>query len=73
MTIISIFFYLTVVVVCFEPTPLSKPRQGALVSANLIYSSENRPTPQCHASTIAETPNGLVIVLFYRCLNIFYF
>ena len=64
MKIISTLFYLTVVVVAVELPPLAKPGQGALISANLIYSLENRPTPQCHASTIAETPNGLVAAWF---------
>ena len=64
MKIISTLFYLTVMVVAVELPPLSKPGQGALVSANIIYSLENRPTPQCHASTIAETPNGLVAAWF---------
>ncbi|MDG1833456.1 MAG: exo-alpha-sialidase [Verrucomicrobiota bacterium] len=47
-----------------ELPPLAKPGQGALLSANLIYSLGNRPTPQCHASTIAETPTGLVAAWF---------
>ncbi|MDE2681457.1 MAG: exo-alpha-sialidase, partial [Verrucomicrobiota bacterium] len=47
-----------------ELPPLAKPGQGALLSANLIYSFWNRPTPQCHASTIAETPTGLVAAWF---------
>ena len=47
-----------------ELPPLAKPGQGALLSANLIYSMGNRPTPQCHASTIAETPTGLVAAWF---------
>ena len=47
-----------------ELPPLAKPGQGAVLSANLIYSLENRPTPQCHASTIAETPTGLVAAWF---------
>ena len=32
--------------------------------AKLIYELNNRPTPQCHASTIAETGNGLVAAWF---------
>ncbi len=30
----------------------------------LIYPLDHRPTPQCHASTIAETPSGLVAAWF---------
>ena len=40
--------------------PMAQPGEGALVSAELIYPLDNKPTPQCHASTIVETPSGLV-------------
>ena len=33
-------------------------------SAELIYPLGKRPTPQCHASTIAETPEGVVAAWF---------
>lgn len=35
-----------------------------VVSAELIYPLENPPTPQCHASTIVDTPSGLVAAWF---------
>ena len=38
--------------------------QGALISADLIYPLENRPTPETHASTIVETPKGMVAAFF---------
>ena len=41
------------------PQP-GKIGSGALLGASLIYSLENRPTPQCHASTIVETQSGSV-------------
>jgi predicted neuraminidase len=44
--------------------PLAIPGQGALVKAELIYPLDNRPTPQVHASTIVETPSGLVSAFF---------
>jgi len=44
--------------------PLAKPGQGAYLSGELIYSLEGRPTPECHASTIAETESGLVAAWF---------
>ena len=44
--------------------PVAVPGEGALLSAELIYSLEGRPTPQCHASTIVETPGGLVAAWF---------
>jgi predicted neuraminidase len=43
---------------------VSKPGNGAVVSAELIYALEGRQTPQCHASTIVETPSGLVAAWF---------
>ena len=35
-----------------------------LTSAELIYPLEGRQTPQCHASTIEDTPTGLVAAWF---------
>jgi len=64
MKLISILLCAAGIVTAAELPPLAVPGQGALVSAGLIYSLENRPTPQCHASTIAETPNGLVAAWF---------
>ena len=43
---------------------VAKPGSGAVVSAGLIYELEGRQTPQCHASTIVETPTGLVVAWF---------
>lgn len=43
---------------------LARPGDAGYVSAGLIYPLEDRPTPQCHASTIAETPSGLVAAWF---------
>ena len=45
---------------CGQAPPL--PAQPGLVSSELIY--EKAPFPQCHASTIAETSNGLVAAWF---------
>lgn len=44
--------------------PLAQPGEGPLVSGELIYPLDDRPTPQCHASTIVETPSGLVCAFF---------
>ena len=44
--------------------PRVEAGQGACVSAGLIYEVDDRPTPQCHASTIVETPVGLVAAWF---------
>ncbi len=45
------------------PEP-AHPGQGAYKAGELIFSLQARPTPSCHASTIAETPNGLVAAWF---------
>lgn len=43
---------------------LSHPGEGAYVSGELIYPLNNKPTPECHASTIVETPSGMVAAFF---------
>ena len=43
---------------------MATPGVGPCVSAELIYELEDRPTPQCHASTIAETKHGMVAAWF---------
>ncbi len=45
------------------PEP-AQPGTGAYLGGELIYPLEDKPTPQCHASTIAETPSGLVAAWF---------
>jgi predicted neuraminidase len=44
--------------------PLAKPGDNGYISGRLIYELEGRQTPQCHASTIVETPSGLVAAWF---------
>ncbi|MDA1015607.1 MAG: exo-alpha-sialidase [Planctomycetota bacterium] len=46
------------------PREIAKPGVGGYVSSELIYAVEGRPTPQCHASTLAETERGLVAAWF---------
>ncbi len=48
----------------FHLPPLAKPGEGAYLLGELIYPLENRPTPECHASTIVETPSGMVAAFF---------
>ncbi len=43
---------------------VSQPGQNGVLSAGFIYPLENRQTPECHASTIVETPSGLVAAWF---------
>jgi len=44
--------------------PLATAGEGAYVSGELLYPLDNKPTPQCHSSTIVETPDGLVTAFF---------
>ncbi len=37
---------------------------SAMLLSEFIYDSKNAPTPRCHATTIAETPAGLVAAWF---------
>ncbi len=39
---------------------LSRVGQGAYQSGELVYSLDNKPTPQCHASTIEEINHGVI-------------
>jgi predicted neuraminidase len=44
--------------------PMASPREGALLESKLIYELDNRPTQQAHASTLIETPEGIVSAFF---------
>jgi predicted neuraminidase len=44
--------------------PLAKPGEGALKSAELIYSLDAKPTAESHASTLVETPDGIAAAWF---------
>jgi predicted neuraminidase len=43
---------------------IARPGVNGYIGGELIYPLDNKPTPQCHASTIAETPSGLVAAWF---------
>lgn len=62
------FLLLTVSVSAFakeyELPPVAKVGKGALVSAEQVFSIADKPTKECHASTIVETPTGLVVAWF---------
>jgi predicted neuraminidase len=71
ISLAAFFFTLCLVEnACSQPTvkndipPLSHPGKGAYLKGELIYSLENPPTPQTHASTIVETSSGLVSAFF---------
>ncbi|MBM4026465.1 MAG: sialidase [Planctomycetes bacterium] len=42
-----------------------KPAGPAVVRAELIYPLEDRPTPSCHASTIAQTMSGQLVAAWF--------
>ena len=48
----------------FAIPDVAKVGEGGYVSSELIYPLEGRQTPECHASTIVETPAGLVAAWF---------
>lgn len=43
---------------------VAKPGSNGIIKSELIYPLDDKPTPQCHASTIVETPQGLVAAWF---------
>ena len=48
-----------------KPLPaLVKPGDAGYVSGELIYSLDNKPTPECHASTLVEVSDGIVAAWF---------
>ena len=49
---------------CLDVPQLTNESHPAYISGTLIYSLEHKPTPQCHASTIVETPSGMVSAWF---------
>lgn len=44
--------------------PISEQGEGAYLKGELLYSLNDKPTPECHASTIVETPTGLLCAFF---------
>ncbi len=44
--------------------PLAAPGTGAYLSSELLYPLDNKPTPECHSSTMVETAEGLVCAYF---------
>jgi predicted neuraminidase len=46
------------------PDRVTRVGEDGYVVSELIYPLDQKPTPQCHSSTIAETPSGLVTAWF---------
>ena len=47
-----------------EIPPVAVAGRGALISSEMIFDIADKPTKECHASTIVETPTGLVAAWF---------
>ncbi len=45
--------------------PVVKVGQGACLSGQLIYRLDDKPTPQCHASTIAQASDGGLVAAWF--------
>lgn len=41
-----------------------KSGEGACISNEFVFTEEDKPTVQCHASTIVETPAGMLLAYF---------
>ncbi|MGB6044115.1 MAG: sialidase family protein [Pirellulales bacterium] len=48
-----------------ELPPSAQPGVGGCVSAELIFPLDDKPTPQCHASTIAQTKDGGLVAAWF--------
>ncbi len=48
----------------FHLPELAKPGEGGYIKGELIYPLDKKPTAQTHASTIVETPSGMVSAFF---------
>lgn len=48
----------------FDLPPLAEVGQGGVLVAEQVFSIADKPTKECHASTIVETPTGLVAAWF---------
>jgi len=48
----------------FKIPSVAKTGEGALLEARQIFEISKKPTKECHASTIVETPSGLVAAWF---------
>jgi len=65
---LAVFFVLMITVMYAQKTyvipELSQVGENGLLKAELIYPLTEKPTPQCHASTIVEVEDGLVAAWF---------
>lgn len=45
--------------------PLAKPGDDGYLKNEMIYPLDDKPTPQCHASTLAELPSGALVAAWF--------
>jgi predicted neuraminidase len=48
----------------FDMTQTAEPGENGYLMGELIYSLDDRPTPECHASTLEEIPSGIIAAWF---------
>lgn len=53
----------------FEIPPVARPGDDGYLSGQFVFPPDNRPTPQCHASSIAETPSGVLVSAWFGGTN----
>ena len=49
----------------FNIPDVAQPGENGYVSGELIYPLNNKPTPQCHASTLAQLPEGTIVAAWF--------
>lgn len=59
---ISLYAFALTILACFLATPSLAAEPSAIIKSELIY--EQASFPQCHASTIVQTPDALVAAWF---------
>ena len=48
----------------FENMPVSTSGSGGYLEAEFVYPLDDKPTPECHASTLVETRRGMLVAWF---------
>ncbi len=58
------FFFSLFILAIYSCKPDTGNRQGLVYESEFIFDANEVPFPSCHASTIAETPDGLIAAWF---------
>lgn len=59
---LALFLPLAILTAMLSPATAAEPRSPAIVKSEWVF--DPPPVPSCHASTIVETPKGLVVAWF---------